>query len=50
MDKDLYRIMQDLMEQKGTDNSDVRYLGTISMEEKGPNRKCKNCKRYNCYD
>lgn len=50
MDKDLYRIMKDLMEQKGTDSSDVIYLGTIFIEEEGQNRKCKNCKRYNCND
>lgn len=41
MDKDLYKIMEELMAQKSSNKTvDVKYLGTISMGEESQTRKC----------
>ena len=38
MEPNLYKIMQELKEQKGTENnSDVRFLGTIVLDKETPN-------------
>lgn len=51
MDEQLYKIMEEIKAMKinktpdGKD--DVRYLGTITVEESTPNRIYTNFKRYN---
>ena len=49
MDEELYKIMQELKEAKSNkEDSEVLYLGTITLNEATPNRKCNNNKRCNC--
>jgi len=51
MDEQLYKIMEEIKSMKTNktpdDKNDVRYLGTITIEESTPNRKYTNFKRYN---
>ncbi len=39
MKNDLYKIMENLKDEKSSKNTqDIRYLGTISLEENTPSR------------
>ncbi len=40
MDTSIYKIMEKIKEKTGSESSQISYLGTISLDEKSPNRKC----------
>lgn len=40
MDNSIYEVMNNLRNEKGSkDTQDIRFLGTISFDKEGPNRK-----------
>lgn len=50
MDRDLYKIMTELKESKGNDGSEIRYVGTVLIDEETSTRECSDCQGYYCYD
>lgn len=38
MDRDLYKIMTELKESKGNDGSEIRYVGTVLIDEETSTR------------
>ncbi len=50
MDRDLYKIMTELKENKGNNNSEIKYVGTFLIDEETSTRKCSDCEGYYCYD